>query len=221
MARPSSVPGTRPRRSGDRRSALLAIAAQLFARRGYTQTTVRDIADEAGILSGSLYYHFPSKEAIFSEIMRGFMGELQDRFRQVVDGDAAPPQQLDSLIRGALETIASHPAEVALYQNESAHLANESGFEFVGEASAQIEQIWLQVIRAGQNSGGFRPDLDAGLTYRFIRDAVWQTVAWYRPRGRLGLDDIAEQYLALLHGGLVTPAPAPPDGAAHAGPAPS
>jgi AcrR family transcriptional regulator len=52
-----------------RREELLAIAAELFAQRGFKNTTVRDIADAAGILSGSLYHHFDSKESMVDEIL--------------------------------------------------------------------------------------------------------------------------------------------------------
>jgi TetR/AcrR family transcriptional regulator, cholesterol catabolism regulator len=91
----TSDPAVRPARRGQRdglsrRSELLAIAARLFAARGYNQTTVRDIADEAGILSGSLYHHFSSKEAMLDEIMRAFMGDLLDRFQTIADGDGTP-----------------------------------------------------------------------------------------------------------------------------------
>ena len=56
----------------DRRGELLAIAAGLFAEKGFKNTTVRDIADAAGILSGSLYHHFDSKESMVDEILRSF-----------------------------------------------------------------------------------------------------------------------------------------------------
>ena len=62
--------------ANDRRGELLAIAAQLFAERGLRETTVRDIADAAGILSGSLYHHFDSKESMVDEILRGFLDDL-------------------------------------------------------------------------------------------------------------------------------------------------
>ncbi|NLA37272.1 MAG: helix-turn-helix transcriptional regulator, partial [Actinobacteria bacterium] len=52
-----------------RRDELLGLAATMFAERGLRATTVRDIADSAGILSGSLYHHFASKEAMVDEVL--------------------------------------------------------------------------------------------------------------------------------------------------------
>ncbi|KPM52103.1 TetR family transcriptional regulator [Frankia sp. R43] len=186
-----------------RRAEILAIAAQLFATRGFPQTTVRDIGDEAGILSGSLYHHFDSKEAMLAEILRDFMENLRGRFAEVVAQDRPPRARLDELVRGSFATIHQQPHAVALYQKESGALAGVPEFRFVGQISLEIEKMWVGVIVAGQQVGDFRTGLDPELTYRFIRDAVWTSVRWYRPRGRLRHDVVADQYLLLLHSGLL------------------
>lgn len=186
-----------------RRAQLLAIAAEMFATRGYSQTTVRDIADGAGILSGSLYHHFDSKEAMLTEILREFMGGLLERFRAITDAEAKPRVALDGLVRSSFETIHRWPHAVALYQNESALLGSTPEFGFVADASANVERVWLGVLRAGAEAGEFRSDLDLGVTYRFIRDTVWASVRWYDPRGRLRHEALADQYLEMLHGGLL------------------
>src|ERR1051325_8938666 len=74
----------------DRRAELLAIAAGLFAERGYKNTTVRDIADAAGILSGSLYHHFDSKETMADEILRTFLDDLFRDYRAIVERESDP-----------------------------------------------------------------------------------------------------------------------------------
>ncbi|TNM41974.1 TetR/AcrR family transcriptional regulator [Nocardioides albidus] len=186
-----------------RRAQLLAIAAEMFATRGYTQTTVRDIADEAGILSGSLYHHFDSKEAMLTEILRDFMGNLLGEIREIAKAEESPRAALDGLIYNSFETIHRVPFAVALYQNESALLTSTPEFAFVTKASLDVEKVWLGVLKAGAGAGDFRADLDPGLTYRFIRDAIWSTVRWYNPRGRLQHRTVADQYLEMLHGGLL------------------
>lgn len=191
-----------------RRDQLLLIAAHLIASRGYSATTVRDIADEAGILSGSLYHHFSSKEAILEEILRSFLDDLLARFQTISDAGLDPRETFDELIAYAFVTIDSKPDAVALYQNESSFLYRQRGFEFVAEKSQQIETIWLSTMRAGQAAGVFRPELDVQLTYRFIRDAVWATVKWYRHGGRNTVETVRDQCLALLHHGMLDPASA-------------
>jgi len=199
----STAEGKRGGTNGSpRRAHLLEIAAELFATRGYAQTTVRDIADEAGLLSGSLYHHFASKEAMLTEILQGFMGDLLGGCTRIVEQGDKPSEMLDGLIRHSFETIHRKPSEVALYQNESALLAGVPGFEFVTETSLEIEKIWLDVLEAGRASGVFRKDVDVKLLHRFIRDAVWASVSWYRPGGRFNHVTLADQFIELLHGGV-------------------
>lgn len=76
-----------------RRAELLHLAADLFASRGVRATTVRDIADAAGILSGSLYHHFDSKESMVDEILRGFLDDLFDRYRKIVAAGSIPARR--------------------------------------------------------------------------------------------------------------------------------
>ncbi len=189
--------------SSDRREQILDIAARLIARRGYSATTVRDIADEAGILSGSLYHHFSSKEAILQEILRNFMTGLLERFEEIVAEDGTPRVVLDKLVAHAFATIESQPDAVGLYQNELSFLAKQPGFEFVQENSIRIEEIWLGQLQEGQRVGVFRDSLDAGIMYRFIRDAVWSSVGWYRPGRGHTAESLTENFLELLHQGLL------------------
>jgi len=176
----------------------------MFATRGFTQTTVRDIADEAGILSGSLYHHFSSKEEMLDEILRDFLGQLHDRFTEIEKEGKDPKEVLDRLIAHSFSTIHEKPEAVALYQNEAHALSGQPGFEYIDQLGKKVEKIWLRSLTAGQRSGTFRGDVDVNLTYRFIRDTVWSTVRWYRPRGKFRADAVAEQYLRVLYGGLVT-----------------
>lgn len=190
-------------KGSERRTQLLAIAAELFATRGYSQTTVRDIADEAGILSGSLYHHFDSKEAMLSEILHQFMDGLLANFQEIVEGGKTPRETLDELIRASFRTIHNYPHAVALYQNEAALLSSAPDFEFVPKTGRKIEAVWLNVLVAGRESGDFRPDLESNIAYRFIRDTVWASVRWYNPRGKFQHEKVADQFITMLHGGLL------------------
>jgi len=196
----------------DRRGELLAIAANLFAERGLRATTVRDIADAAGILSGSLYHHFDSKESMVDEILRSFLDALFDRYRAIVTQQLGPRGTLEAVVVASFEAIDEHHAAVAIYQAEARHLADQPRFAYINERLTEFRRLWHDVLRAGIKDGSFRPDLDVELSYRFLRDTVWVGVGWYRPGGKLGIDDIARQYLSIVLDGLA----AHPNGATHA-----
>lgn len=199
------LPGASGTSSG-RRAQLLEVAAELFAERGYAATTVRDIADKAGILSGSLYHHFNSKEEMLGEIVRVFLTQLHVRFKEIEQDGGSPDKVLDALVEHSFATIHGSLHSVALYQNEAGFLRRLEGFEFVSELSIEIERIWLRTIREGQKAGVFRKDLDAKVTYLYLRDTVWASARWYRPGGKLSANKIAAQYLLLLHGGILAQA---------------
>ncbi|MFC3892914.1 TetR/AcrR family transcriptional regulator [Lentzea rhizosphaerae] len=188
----------------NRRAELLALAAKMFAERGYGQTTVRDIADAAGILSGSLYHHFDSKESMVDEILRGFLDELFTRYREIVDAGLGPKQTLKALVVASFEAIDTRHAEVAIYQNESKHLMPLERFSYLDDRNVEFRKLWTVLLEDGMGAGVFRADLDVDLAYRFIRDTVWVAVRWYRPDGGLSPDAVADQYLAILLDGIAT-----------------
>ncbi|WP_375385262.1 TetR/AcrR family transcriptional regulator [uncultured Microbacterium sp.] len=194
---------TRPDQVSERRTQILAIAAKLIASRGYSATTVRDIADEAGILSGSLYHHFSSKEAILQEVLREFLDELVSRFEEIAATGGGPRVVLDRLIEHAFSAIERQPDAVGLYQNEAAFLSTQPGFEFVAERGHRVEEIWVEQITAGQASGVFRSSMDPAIVYRFVRDALWSTIRWFRPGGHHTAASVSLHFLDFLHNGLL------------------
>ncbi|MCS7480599.1 TetR/AcrR family transcriptional regulator [Umezawaea endophytica] len=187
-----------------RRAELLALAADLFAERGFVPTTVRDIADAAGILSGSLYHHFDSKESMVDEILRTFLDELFTRYQEIVDAELGPRATLDAIVVASFEAIDHRHAEVAIYQNESKHLAQFERFSYLRDRGAEFRKMWTVLLEDGVRAGDFRSDLDVDLVYRFIRDTVWVAVRWYRPGGGLSARAVAEQYLGILLDGIST-----------------
>lgn len=188
--------------STTRRDELLSIAAGLFAERGLRATTVRDIADAAGILSGSLYHHFASKEAIVDEILRGFLDALFGEYRRIVEAGLGPRETLEQLVRASFEAIHRDRDEVAIYQDELKHLRGNPRFDYLRERNTEFREMWTDVLTRGMESGDFRGDLDVRLTYRFLRDTVWVAVRWYRPDDENDHAAIADQYLNIVLDGL-------------------
>ncbi|MDN5759503.1 MAG: TetR/AcrR family transcriptional regulator [Tomitella sp.] len=186
----------------ERRSELLTIAAELFAERGMKATTVRDIADASGILSGSLYHHFDSKESIVDEILTEFLDELFGRYRRIADAGHDARTTLEELVRVSFEAIDTRHSAVAIYQDEAKHLAPVPRFSYLGDRSREFRDLWIGVLRRGVADGSFRPGLDVEIAFRFIRDTVWVAVRWYRPGGSRSVDTIATEYLSIVLNGI-------------------
>ncbi|MGB3356185.1 MAG: TetR family transcriptional regulator KstR2 [Mycobacterium sp.] len=187
-----------------RRDELLALAATMFAERGMRATTVRDIADSAGILSGSLYHHFSSKEEMVDEVLRGFLDWLFHRYQEIVATEPNPVQRLKGLFMASFEAIETQHAAVVIYQDEAKHLSSQPRFAYVDERNREQRQMWVEVLTQGIEEGYFRPDVDVDLVYRFIRDTTWVSVRWYQPGGPLTAEQVGQQYLAIVLGGITT-----------------
>ncbi|MEU5418056.1 TetR/AcrR family transcriptional regulator [Streptomyces sp. NPDC020667] len=189
----------------ERRRELLATAAEVFAAHGYNATTVRRIADEAGLLAGSLYYHFDSKESMLDEILFAFLEELWAGYDAVLAAGLGPRETLEALVTESFREIDRHRPAVAIYQKESRHLAARPRFAYLADSQRRFEKAWLGTLRRGVADGEFRADLDTRLTYRFVRDTVWVAASWYRPGGQHTPEEIARQYLSIVLDGIAVP----------------
>ncbi|WP_019201954.1 TetR/AcrR family transcriptional regulator [Tsukamurella sp. 1534] len=188
-----------------RRTELLTVIARLFAENGFRATTVRDIADAAGILSGSLYHHFDSKESMLDDILRDFLDELFGSYREVLATVDDPREQLRGCVIASFDAIDARPDAVAIYQAEARGLAQQERFRYIADLLEEFRTMWRGILTRGVESGAFRADLDIDVTYRFLRDTVWVAIRWYRPGGQLPVGEVAGQYLKILEQGIAQP----------------
>ncbi|PWD42920.1 TetR family transcriptional regulator [Gordonia paraffinivorans] len=195
--------GAETTKNSSRRDELLATAGRMFAENGLRSTTVRDIADAAGILSGSLYHHFDSKESMVDEILRRFLDELFAKYRDIAAAGLSATETLRRLVIASFESIDAERNAVAIYQDEAKRLAGQERFAYISELNVEFRQLWHAVLQRGVDDGEFRPDLDVELVYRFMRDTVWVAVRWYRPGGALSVEKIADQYLSIVLDGIL------------------
>lgn len=205
----ASTAGPRQRANGNgngeplRQAELLQIAADLFAERGYTATTVRDIADAAGILSGSLYHHFDSKESMVDAILSRFIEQTLAAYDEVIAEGRGPRETFQRLVEVSLESMTTERSAILVYQNEARFLAQQERFSYIQDAHRRFQKIWTSVIEAGIKNGEFRPDLDALLVYRLVRDTIWTAPRWWQPGGSLRYERLIAQYVAVLVNGVV------------------
>ena len=185
----------------ERRAHLVVLAGELFAQKGYRATTVREIADAAGILSGSLYHHFDSKESIGDEILSSFINEVLADYRGAVASAASPRAAIEQIVRSTSRTLSRHRAALAMLQNDWSYFAAQPRFAYLPKALREIERTWVTQLELGQQSGLFRADLDAKLTYRLLRDVLWIPEQWRRTRG-YSTDQVVDAFLRILFDGI-------------------
>jgi TetR/AcrR family transcriptional regulator, cholesterol catabolism regulator len=187
-----------------RRDDVVRLAGHLFAQKGYRATTVREIADAAGILSGSLYHHFDSKESIGDEILAGFMNEILADYRAAVASGGDPRAVLTQIVRSTSKTLARHRPALAMLQHDWSYFATQPRFGYLHKALREVEQTWITQLQAGIADGTFRADLDPRLSYRLLRDVLWIPAAWRRSDG-YSTDQVVDAFLRLLFDGITAP----------------
>lgn len=185
----------------ERRAQIMAVSAELFATRGIAATTVRDIGDAAGVLSGSLYHYFRSKDAIIAEVLASFMDDIHALFSEVVGRATSPLETVRGLVHATLLTIERHPHPTAIYQNDRQYLREHGLLTPVDAKSREIRGFWMAAIEAGIADRTFRDDVPAEVFYRSLRDTLWATMHWPN-RGNYDMSEFGDLVSALFLDGF-------------------
>ena len=169
------------RRSENRRIEIAQAAGALFAEQGVRATTVRDIADRVGLLSGSLYHHFKTKNDIVHELMGRYGEDLVARYERAAAPGGTSIEKLRRLFHACLDANLEHPDEEAVLIRELDALFREPEFAYVHETLERIEAIFVDVIEAGMARGELRSDVDAHFLYRMMMDVMGAVPRWFDP----------------------------------------
>lgn len=191
----------------DRRAEVLAIAAELFARKGVPGTSMRDLGEATGLHPGSLYHYFRSKEELIGTILDQLMSDVQARFAAAAAHSHTPLERITNLIRVTLSVIDTHPHATAIYQNDRRYLRDRQMLVQIDEASRRIRHYWLDALAEGASDGSIRADVPGIFIYRTIRDALWASARWPE-RADHDPGEFTEWMCRLLLAGIVPADPA-------------
>jgi AcrR family transcriptional regulator len=189
--------------TSDRKEEIVATSARLFAERGIAATSMRDIGRACGILGGSLYHHFASKDEIVNTITRRASDDLIARYDEALSVSADPVTQLETLIATSFRAIEAHPLALRLYHDERVYLAERPLFGYLADMNREHEQLWLRIVQDGMRAGVFRTDVHAERFARIAMDTVWSTARWWSRRAAEPLDDVVHDITTLLLHGIV------------------
>jgi AcrR family transcriptional regulator len=188
--------------AGNRRGEILSIAAQEFAERGVANTTVRDIGAAAGILSGSLYHHFESKEQMVAELLLPVMQRQVGHYRMLVAGGDPAAAALRDLITVAVAEAANTPNETRIIRNDAPSFSSMPALQPVSDLLVDAAKLWASVIDAGIANGELRDDVDARLVVAAMFDAVLSTTRWFTGKRPQQPQRVADALADLFLGGL-------------------
>jgi AcrR family transcriptional regulator len=144
----------------EKRKLILDAAVRVFARAGYHNARVADIAEEAGIAHGLLYHYFDSKDEVLATVFRDNWGQLLERVHTVETSHEGADEKLRGMAKILLRTWRNDPALVTVMVRDVARSPNlQEQVDVVREAFQAIQRV----IEQGQAEGTFRDDIDARL----------------------------------------------------------
>lgn len=204
-------PGTDPRADGHRRKAdvsreqVLLAAAKLMRKQGYSATTLRQIADAVGIKSGSIYYHFSSKEEILDAVLNLGITTVHEAVEREVEalGPSAPVRaRLETAIRAHLGALFEHGDYASVNMRIYGLLPDDIRLRNMRRREAYAaywDGLFGQAVAAGLIPG----DLNPRVIRLILIGALNWTVEWFDPaKGPIGA--IAETFSRMLFEGLLT-----------------
>lgn len=207
MAEQRSRPGG-TQAASSKRDEILAVAAELFAERGFEATTIQDIADRVGMLKGSLYYHIKSKEQLLVEIVQK-THEIFSRNLDAVDRlDGGPAEKIWAFVYRNVMANATHHVQSTVFFNEFRSIADEDRQKILAMRDAH-DHMLRALIESGQRRGVICQSLDVKLTAIGVLTMCNALYRWYRHGGPWSPEDIAKGYADLVVAALACGADVP------------
>jgi AcrR family transcriptional regulator len=170
---------------------LLAASAALFKQKGFSRTTVRDIAAEVGILSGSIFHHFTNKESILRTIMLEAIYLVLARMKLAITGLDSSEQKMRALLRCELEAIHGlNGIGFTLLSAEWRFLSDDSQSEIL-KLRSEYEAFHRNIYAEAKSLGHI--NVEPFFMRHFVRGALIETANWYHLDGDLPLEGLVEQ----------------------------
>jgi len=202
-------PNVRKRRNksgGDaprlRDAEVLATAAEVFARRGYAAATVQDVADELGMLKGSIYYYIKSKEDLLFRLLAGVHDDVDAVLAEVlVFQELDPLERLCEYVRRQLSYNLRNLVRISVYYDDIDQLGGERRREIL-RRRREHEALVTNLVEEAQREGLVDDTRDARVLASNVFAAVIWPYRWFKPDGRLVADEVIEGTVSFVRGGL-------------------
>ena len=183
------------------RERILAAAVQLFAQYGYHAATMRDIARISGIQAASIYYHYSSKQALLVEIMDTHMRALNTNLQRIAQEPLPVEQRLHEAIANHIRLHTTYKAEFFIIDTEIRALEEEQRGAILALRD-HYEMLLQGLLGEGMEQGIFR-QVDIKVASYALIAMCTEVATWFRPDGRLSVQQVIDLYTQMITGGLL------------------
>ena len=187
--------------STTRRADLLQVAAMTMAENGIQGSSIRQIAKRAGMMAGSLYHHFASKEAMIEEIITGYWDDLFEGYDTAIAESHGAVDAIERLTTVSLEVGLKHWAAVQILLGDWKYLS--SVMPTLDASSARVERYWLDQIERGVKEGVVRPELDPRMAFRVMMGSITWVFRWFDPEGPRTIYDVVKSQIDIFRSGVI------------------
>jgi AcrR family transcriptional regulator len=181
-----------------RRDELVAVAARLFAERGYHGTSMADLAEAMGVQKGSLYSLTGSKQDLLLVVTREGAAAFHTALDRVPE-DADPLARIGAALRGHLAVVAEQADTATVFTREWRFLQEPELTAFRDERR-RYETRWRSLLAEAAERGMLRADLDFEATVLLVLSAANWAYTWIRPGA--DTDALADRFFAVLLDGV-------------------
>ncbi|WFR72922.1 TetR/AcrR family transcriptional regulator [Prescottella defluvii] len=154
----------------DKRAEILAATSDLFAAKGYTGTSMRDIASDTGMLAGSLYYHFDSKEALAATMVRALRDDIVAAAQRPAMPSDSPTEAIRRFALDIADASARHPGALQVCLGVPETKDNDLAKLLTSEPKWS-EKKWTSLVRDAVDAGLVRPEVDTRILREVLRVA--------------------------------------------------
>ncbi len=194
----------------DKYQQILEAAIKVFARQGFYQSTVAQIAKEAGVADGTIYLYFKNKDDILVQFFNYKTKQVFDSFRTEVARADSSLEKLRFLIRRHLKEF-QHNREMAVVYQVETHQNSRLAEPQIREMSKMYRDLISEIVEQGQQEGSIRRDLYVGLVKRFIIGAVDEVInTWLHSDDQYDLVSMADPLVELFIKGIGQTDPSKP-----------
>jgi AcrR family transcriptional regulator len=184
-----------------RRADLLDAALNVFAEKGYDGASLQDIAERIGILKGSVYYYYKSKEDILFDVVK-FVHDLHlENARSLVAAQGDPLDRLRFLLEGHAIFVCRNLDRATVFLREMDRLPPERQAEILGPDHS-YQRVFRDAIVAAQKAGQVAAEVNPKLASLWILGALNWLHRWYRPDRSNGPEQVAAQFADQLTRGV-------------------
>ena len=181
------------RRRRNRRQDVLDAAIRVFHKKGYTSASIQDVAEEVGVLKGSLYHYIDSKEDLLARVFEDSAGQFMEMLDEASGLEERPVERLRCFGRSCALWYLHNIERVGIYATEWKHLTGKRRKEVV-LIRETYESRLAGLIGEVKEAGEAAPDLDVNFATYFIFGALNGLPDWYRRRGPDPAAKIADAY---------------------------